>query len=541
MTKALCNGRESFSLIAPSILLSTRYKIVNRLYYAYRNISTLKRIILDKESLANIAGEYLAGRLIYAGAEKILPQLYKSIPLNEHHLLKPQRSWFNKKGKGKFVVVYHHANKAGKHIDIHFDNGTSFIMRVDNKPVEKLIKFNSKGLITEESRKALLEHIRSEIRNSSRVPQNLDHSLLEARMSWALDKGPKEGYGSGPTRQVILEDKYVIFKLSKEKGQTAELFIPSIDPYYPLYIHKLYPGDDKKVPIVIWGQMKPKHPEFKDRLHLTLIDPKNEEKFKNITSSKSISRKYDGASCYIHVGKDRTTVWSPRISKKTGDRIEYTMKVWELADIQNDNSPVAMGELLFKKKILGFIPGPYLTAAEIGGILNSNSLRPNNIIPEIRLYRADRWNGKDIGNLEFFDNRKYQKAISELHPFLNLVELTGFVKDLSWEGLVGIPKGMSVNDGYKIKWWQDADDWQITDVNLKLSDKGNPSGVVWFKSLKSDKEFKLGPGQIGSFDQNMEIIEHPELFIGKVAKVSSRNGHEGRAAKLIEWHLDKGN
>ena len=61
-----------------------------------------------------------------------------------------------------------------------------------------------------------------------------------------------------------------------------------------------------------------------------------------------------------------------------------------------------------------------------------------------------------------------------------------------------------------------------------------------FKSLESGKEFKLGPGQIGSADKCMELLEAGNHIVGRVAKVHGRDGHEGRASKFLEWHDAKG-
>jgi hypothetical protein len=72
-----------------------------------------------------------------------------------------------------------------------------------------------------------------------------------------------------------------------------------------------------------------------------------------------------------------------------------------------------------------------------------------------------------------------------------------------------------------------------------MSEKGVPSGVLVFKSLDSGKEFKLGPSQLGNHEVVNELLAKGSELIGRVAKVKSRVGHEGRASVFKDWHLDK--
>jgi len=542
----LSRGLNAFKMINPAypalfkpVWMKATFSMVN----TYRRVKMAES---SSEStvgrVENYIGVLIGQKIVLQGTIPIggkVLKLYAKSPSNVSHLFDPKRSWFEKKGKIRVAVVYHEANRAGKHIDIHFSDGTSFIMRVTGKPVESLIKFNGSGKLTEESKKAILDHIRSEIATNSRVPQNLDHDYKEARMVWNEGDGPTEGYGSGNTRQLIMDTDGVIFKMAEGPGETIEMFIPEIDPHNAMYIHRLAGIEDNRAPVAIWGNLKPTVPEFNDRLHLKMIQPEDEDKFLSKIDPKTLTRKYDGASAYIWVSKKGTKLYSPRISKTTGKRIEYTDKVWELADIYHEAEPTGMGELLFKRTLFGMDTGEYLSSAEIGGILNSNSLRPNDTIPEFRLYRIDKWNGEDVSNLPFWQNRRLQVDLSTKHPFLKVVDLVKDGLD-GWEGVVAAPYDQSINNGYKIKYWQDANDWEVIGVDLSLSEKGNAQGVVLFKSLESNREFKLGPGQVGTFDECMDIIDHPDAYIGRVGKVQSRVGHEGRSSKLLMWHDDKG-
>lgn len=461
----------------------------------------------------------------------------------------------------KLYVMYHDANKAGRHLDVHIGH-QSIVVRVSGKPVEKKLKFNSKGILTEESKTLLIQHLRDEISNNSRVVHNHDHTVSNAKCSWLE---PTEGhYGAGKTRQPILIDKAELYHPHLKTSQ--HWYIPSLFPDQGTYIHEIYPGSKKTAPILIWGKLIPRDTKFKDRLHLKMISADELEKYTSKIDPLTNTRKYDGASAYFTTNGIGFKLFSPRYSKVTGHRIEYTYKVPELANIHNgthqwlpglptqSSKTNGMGEMLFYRrnqigslleKMFG-IRGPegwtwnYIPAAQIGGILNSNKVRPLDIYPEYRLYRIDKFNGEDTTDLPFFKNRALQHIVSTANPWFKVVKLSPVTKNTSWEGLVGVPKGLSVNDGLKIKWWQDPHDWEVIHNGFSLSEKGNIQGVITFRSLESGTEFKLGPGQVGSFDDCMSLLEMQGKTIGMAAKVQSRNGHEGRAAKLVEWHMDKG-
>ena len=540
-TYGIARAENAYGWFVPGYSKLFRPKLIKTII---KGIGITKTIIkcISKEP-SEVFGKALGKSVIRLSLTGVRGKLYNIYEftgkLNESHLRTPIRSWFNKKERLKITIVFHHANKAGKHLDIHFSNGVSFIMRVDGKPVNSQLKY-VKGKLTQSSKNSLIKHIRQEILNNSRVPQNLDHNPFEAQMTWTINSGPN-GYGSGPIREVIGTMDADVYKLGDETGKTAEIYCPQLYKHGGMYIHKLYPGDDKKTPIAIWGTLKPEVPNFKDRLNLTMIAAEDLDKFKNKTDISTTTRKYDGASAYINVTKKGTTLWSPRISKETGRRIEYTQKFTKLASITSNDTIKGMGEALFKRKYLKIIPGPYLSSTEIGGILNSNKLVPSNVIPEFRIYRIDKFGNLDTYDLPFFDNRVYQTILSDKMPsVIKVVQLCKPVFHSNWEGLVAVPKGESVNNGYKIKQWGDSFDWIVTRNELNLSDKGNIAGTISFKSLESGKNFQLGPGQLGSNNECLLLLQNGDDIVGRVAKVHGRIGHEGRAAKFIEWHQDKG-
>lgn len=521
-------------------------------------------MLFKGKPVEDIAGRRLAGIAIRKMKKRPKMAIKKGLMMaqvnSRRTLLDPVIQEIERDANGRIVrrmrIMYHDANKAKKHLDVHIGR-TSLIYKVTGKEVESKVKFNHKGQLTEDAKKALIAHVKYELSINARVAQNLDHTVTNAKCSWMAGETGISGYGSGLTRQLVLEDDVEFYHHRVRSSE--HIYVPSLFGGQGTYLYQIYPGTDTGVPILIWGKLIPRDENFKDRLHLKLIQPEEfENKYKGRINESSNTRKYDGASCHFTSNGQGFKFFSPRFSSETRHRIEYTFKVPELAEVGHPARPRGMGEMLFWKRTnLGRLAsrlmdwrGPeglcwnYLSASEIGGVLNSNSVRSRDIHPEVRVYRLDRWKGINTYDLEFFANRLLQHAlVYDLKGAWKVVARARPVRNRttnSWEGFVGVPEGQSVNDGLKVKWWGDANDWEITSNELSLSEKGNIQGVIWFKSQESGREFKLGPGQIGSFDANMALMEAGDEVVGAVAKVHGRQGHEGRAAKVVEWHLDKG-
>lgn len=447
------------------------------------------------------------------------------------------RGWIYSPGRYKMTIVYHDANRVGPHVDVHLGR-LSMVYRV--KPdVHDRLRYNSKGYLTESSQTILIDFIKSEIAKGARVPQNLDHSMANAKSSWTHGDPNAKEYGAGVSRQVIGSFDVDVYKTAL--GHPIEFFAPKLNPHRAMYIFKLHPGNEKLTPILIWGNRKASPPKLQDRLHLKLIQPNETDKIEGKYDPKTTTAKYDGSSCYIVIGKSGTTIWSPRTSVRTGEAIEYTHRIGGLSQLRSDETIVGMGELLYREKsLLG--KRSYLPQAASGGLLTAHELLPKHLVPEIRLYRIDRIGRKTTTHLNFHENRILQQQVSKMHPHLEVVETMSpsQAQDKGFEGYVTVPHDSSINEGFKIKWWQDPHDWRIDEVAFTPGDKGGIAGVTWATSLESGKRFKLGPGQVGAHDLVREMMENPEEYIGKVIKVQSRHGHEGRASVVLEFHTDKG-
>lgn len=498
--------------------------------------------------LSQVTGEFIGDRMIKRATGPVKQRVAKThvkMTRTDHDWRRKNgiggRTWITEPGQYKMVIVFHDANRAGPHIDVHIDR-LSMVYRIKPELYAKL-KYNNDGMLTEASRQAIINHLRAEINNHSRVAQNIDHTKTNARYSWVGGDRAEKHYGAAVTRQVVLETDVEIFKA--HHNGPIEFYAPALNSYKAMYLYRLYRGTNKRAPILVWGNMAHRPPKFEDRLHLKMIHPENVADLHAKADMRTATAKYDGSSCYFVITKDGTTVWSPRQSVITGEQIEYTFKIDGIANVTapDGETIVGMGELLFKPKSYNpFRKHTYLPSATGSGILNANAVVPKHIQPEIRIYRIDKIGRQYVGDQDFWTNRKLQQKVSKLHPHLKVVELMDpdTAADHGYEGVVVVPEHASVNDGFKLKWWDDPSDWRIDRIDFAPGDKGGVAGVARMTSLESGKTFKLGPSQMGDQTLTRHMMAHPELYVGAVVKVNSKRGHEGRAAKVIGFHADKG-
>jgi len=564
----LVRATNAYTWFTPGTAKLFESKIAKIIMRSMIAIKTLQKI-LDKQPMSSVIGSIIGQRLAFMYLDPIrfrITKTYFAVQRANIFNTMSVRTWIDpsidadRNGRiiKNMVIIYHDANRAGKHVDIHIGH-LSLIMRLSGKPVEGKIKFNNKGELTQDSKDAILDHVRQEIFNHSRVPQNLDHDIANAKCVWRIGEKGIAGYGSGTTRQIVLEDKVEFYHTHLQSS--LHMYAPAITPHQGLYLYKIYNGETTGVPICIWGALIPRDDKFQDRLHLNMIQEVDFERFKTVTDESTTTRKYDGASTHFGTTGEGFKFFSPRYSKTTGHRIEYTYKLPELAEwgfgsILPDrvSHTQGMGEVLFWRrtnagkitKALFGIRGPenwcwkYLSAAEIGGVLNSHQVRATNIIPEVRMYRMDRFNQQDVINLSFHDNRKLQQQVVKVNEYFKVVDIVRPIinRGDNYEGYVAVPEGTNINEGYKYKFKGDEIDMTITSIDLYLSEKQNISGTIL--CTYNGKEYKFGPGSIGNVETCLDFINNKEKFVGRTVKTAGFRGHEGRAAKLIDWHMDKG-
>lgn len=440
------------------------------------------------------------------------------------------------------VIMYHEASH--KHIDIHIGH-LSIVIRVSGKEVENKIKFDKEGVLTNDSKEALMDHIRTEISGNSRVVHNLDHTIGSANSCWySHDIGPR-GYGEGRTRQQVFRGKAEVLSVDEGPGGTLKLFIPGLYKNSIVYVHKLYtPIKDKRsAPILIMGKIS--KPNITHNNSISLRRAPDRGSFLSKVDPKTITLKEDGASTFFRIDSKGMRLFSPRIGKD-GDPIEYTHKVPELMRVKCSDNVAGVGELLFYKKFIPWKPDTWLmkdlSAAQIGGVLNKQDIRDPGLLVRLVVYRVDKWGKDKIIDLPYQDNRLFQMRVAALdgHGNIQIPMPVFYVDSLdnSIEGYVGVAPGGNINNAYKFKMWGDPQDWEVIGNSFTLNDNGNIQGVINFRY--NGKEYNMGPGSIGSKEFCKSLISQGDGIIGKVAKVKGRVGHDGRAAQFIEWHNDKG-
>ena len=519
-------------------------KVANLGVMALKNSRAMKD---RKKRPSDVVGEIAANHVMKYALSPVRTQVNRAHKHVQHspkrdffrHNGLGGRGWFYEPGRKQMVIVFHDANKAGAHIDIHLGR-VSMIRRV--KPeIYSQLKFNNNGYLTQSSKKILVDFLKEEIDNGARIPQNLDHSLSNARASWTGGSREDTHYGAATTRQVVLEETVDVYKA--HANGPIEFWSPSLNPHRGMYVYKLDKGDAKRAPILIWGNLKSNPPPMEDRLHLKLAHPEEADKVTLNADMSTTTAKLDGSSAYFITDKKGTRVYSPRFSVKTGERIEYTFKTNGMANITSDERIVGMGELLFKEKRANPLKkNNYLPQSQIGGILNSNSVLPKNVTPELHIYRIDKVGRKRTTDLDFWSNRELQERTAKLSKHLKVVELMSpeKVAKHGFEGYVAVPESKSVNEGYKVKFWQDPADWRIDRIGFYPGPKGGLAGVIYCTSLESGRTYKLGPGSVGDRTLTEHMMNNPSLYEGVVIKTLSKTGHDGRATTVVGLHQDKG-
>lgn len=442
------------------------------------------------------------------------------------------------------VIVFHDANEAGPHVEWYIDvDGQSYNIGVKRLTSERYnkVKYNSQGKLTQESRDYLLNIVREEYDGGGRgsfVGQSTDHHPREAREEWAeWDPLHQGGYGAGRSRTVLDDSTIEVWKL----GQTIEGRDWVIDKHRDFYIHKPFPGSRDTILKV--GLKKQANPTFKDRLHLKprIGGQDTLELFKeHVGPDGIVTIKHDGASFYFILDRQGLQAFSPRISKETGSRISYTHRIGDLRYKTSEQRVVGMGELQYVDKRTGHT----LLAHEVGGILNTRGPIPNYVEPRLTIYRIDEFGRKDVSHEPYKENLDRIRSVTSVLDDTRIhaphvLEFDELIHNSDHEGFVGIPDGHSIHQGYKYKSRVDENDWVVDEIELKPGEKGGIAGVVWFKN-EAGKRFKIGASSMGDRETVSHIMEHPEQYEGRVAKVLGYKGHEGRAARFVDWHLDKG-
>ena len=461
---------------------------------------------------------------------KALLKLPLAVPGGKHTLPPAGRR------RGQLIVVYHDADRAGPHAEMYLydPQGSGIAHNIGVIKLAKPAKLNNAGWVTNDERERIRKLIVAKGTGRDWIAFSTDHQADEAVSQWNQRELGPEGYGAGSLRQVIhVEDVEI-----HSDGSTVEFVSWWLDGTRPCYVHVVFPRTNSRDSAVgVIGFRKLSEPKLEDRLHLT-FDGKDAAKFRRNLPGGRASLKIDGASAHFVSGPEGTRYFSPRESKETGRRIEYSFKLGQLQDVKSEEPIVGMGELVFVDE-----HGRELSSTEISGILNSDALPPANITPRLYVYRVDRVGRKDVLSEPYWEqNRPRCEAFAAKHRWLAVppeIQLDDIESTRDREGVVGVPAGCSILDGRKLKWRADERDVTVIEVDFKPGDKGGVAGVVWYEDpAQPGRRFKTASGF--SREEKQDMMAHPRKYEGRCMKISGYQGHGSRAAKFESWHLDKG-
>lgn len=471
----------------------------------------------------------------------------------------------------KRVLVFHHADRAGPHLEGYLEyQGMAYNIGVKRLSAETMtqlaLRRNSGGWLTQESQQKLIAFWKREFQvgKTAWLAQSTDHKPHEARMAWGSRETGVVGYGAGDLRQVLADDPVVMHTM----GKSVEWHDPMLDPHRRAFAFKIMDEGKRSRPsniLAVGLKENPAAPTV-EKLHLKFYkDPAHFQQLVGMAGIYTI--KDDGASVKFRIGPKGAQFWSPRISKVTGAPIMYDSKVRDWVKVRLPETTEGMGEFLAYQQVprlpafqlawlerVGLlrwvrpaIPtrAQVCRAADIGGLLNSHAPIPKDLTIQFRLYLVSRIGRQRLEHEPYAQNYERVRQLAQCHPeWEPVVQIYPWdIWDVSenFEGVVGVPKDRSlVEGGYKLKVRGDTFDWKVIEVALKPGAKDGVAGVVWFESLESGKRFKVGGGPLGSRVLRDDMMARPEAYLGRVYKVASFDGHEGRAAHVLEEHPDKG-
>jgi len=269
--------------------------------------------------------------------------------------------------------------------------------------------------------------------------------------------------------------------------------------------------------------------------------------------------KLDGAHTLIHLEKGQV----PRIisyrepkTERPGGVIEHTHKV---PSVLAKRVPPGLGGIVLRGETLGMKRGRSILAEETGGLLNSSVWKSRQeqqrTGAELKQFIFDvaRYRGKDATDLPYKKKLEILEQVSAQLPALQippiiadggkaakLLERIGAGKEkLTREGMVvwdlegGRPTRVKFLDDHDV---------HVREIFEEAGGRGPMAGGFTYSHTPD------GPivGRVGTGFKHAlkkQMVENPDSYIGRVAKVSAERKTKTGAltkASFNEWHLDKG-
>jgi ATP-dependent DNA ligase len=270
--------------------------------------------------------------------------------------------------------------------------------------------------------------------------------------------------------------------------------------------------------------------------------------------------KLDGAHTLIHLEKGQV----PRVisyrepkKKRPGGVIEHTHKV---PSVLKKKVPAGLGGLVLRGETIGMKrSGRPVTGEETGGLLNSSvwrsrkDQRRKGIELKQFIFDVARYRGRDATDLPYKKKLEILGQVEKEIPALRippiartggeaaqLLKRIGAGKEkLTTEGVVIWP--LEGGRPIRVK-FRDDHDVYVREIFPEEGKRGRMAGGFTYSHTPTGPIVgKVGTGMKHALKRQM--IEDPESYIGRVAKVSAeRKTKTGALTKpsFEEWHLDKG-
>lgn len=251
--------------------------------------------------------------------------------------------------------------------------------------------------------------------------------------------------------------------------------------------------------------------------------------------------KIDGAFSVTYLRPNKTpVVFGYKQSKRTGSLIEYTPK---LKNVLQSRGPADVGKTLLRTEVFAVDPhGNEIPNRILSGILNSNVQTSRELQKKLstplRLAAFDilKYKGRDVSKKTPEEKLQLIREVSKHYPLIehpiDLAKKYNFK-----EGLVVWRN----NTPIKVKNKPDYDVY-VRNIFPAVTNKKQPQAGGIEYSLTPN-----GPivGRVGTgWNQNelIDMLQNPQNYIGRVAKVWSQEQHPSgalRAPSFYTWHIDK--
>lgn len=422
------------------------------------------------------------------------------------------------------VIQSHDAAVAGKHFDLRLGNkktgiGHSWALRYLPQPGEKRLAI-----------------------------QQPDHTLEYFKFQGIIPAG----YGKGTVRTHTSEDAEIL-EADKDKiifnhyvgKDTNEYILRRTGGNKWIIINRTPTGDKFKLP-----ESKPKYREKKPGE----VDPNK--------SGERWDAKIDGSHLLYEIqGGKPIRAFSYRKSKRGPALIQHTFRIPSLS---GKKAPRGAKETILRGEVYAIDPKTKkaVMSTDLGGLLNSNVLKSRKSQKKQgklinTIFDIVKYEGKDVSNLSTKEKRKLINDIIKKPEYRGIFRTPasattpaakkrlfekirqGKLRDTKEGIIIHSPEGVMTKVKFK-------KDWDVVIESVFSKPKGKARGMAGgftYKIVdgkKISRTSRVGTGF--SHKLRRAMLEHPDDFVGVVAKVTGLEQHRSgaiRAPSFVGWHLDK--